>query len=252
MGAIKEIKTKLQNAHLEYILGGIIVCLFILTIFITWSGWLFNPPRVSSDLDLRTLPPKTQQNAVARIIKGGNLDDCAAAAGVNIQGVDYEQICRDNVAAELALSHLDISYCEKISGDPSGARRQCVERVVLAKMRKDNDLKACDLATNEEMANLCRSWYWQEQSAISSDIKKCDAITQPAEHTACRDRFLFEALIKDYGAVNCADFSESLQRDCRVYKEIVGSGTHNISACNDITIDELALNCRGKVEIKPE
>ena len=51
---------------------------------------------------------------MANLIKTNDLSQCDKARGIVIQGIDYEVVCRNNVAFSLATLNLDITECQKL------------------------------------------------------------------------------------------------------------------------------------------
>lgn len=206
---------------------------------------------VSLPPDLRKLPPPEQQKQIAEIIKGGDISQCERAKGVLINGANYKSVCKNNIAAELAVSRLDSSFCAQISDSTGLALRQCQEAVLLGQMRKEKDIEVCDRAVDQEMAKNCQSFYWQEQASAGRSVKACSSLPTAADQQNCRDRSLL-SLLAQQQSVKCTELSKPLRPDCLAFKKIMASGQSNISACNNISIDELAMACRLGIGIKSQ
>ena len=247
--SLQSIKTKLNSIRDLNILFAAIILLAAFIFLFSSGGFFIRRSKISDMTGLRALPPQAQQEAVAKIIQSGKLEDCAIAKGVIIDGADYELVCRDNIASELALSSLDLSFCNQISDRADSSQRQCQEAVLLGLMRKEKDIKVCDRGLDQEMIKICQSLYWQEQAVVSRGPQPCENLSTPKEQEYCRDRSLL-SLLTQKQKVHCTEFSKPLQADCLTFQKIIAAKQSSISSCNAITVDELAMACRRLVGAK--
>ena len=188
------------------------------------------------------LSPEEQQALVAEIIKTGQIERCAEAKGFIVDGIDYQTVCRNNIAFNLALSRLDLSSCSLLD-DKLMSIEDCQQQVLLTKLAQENDLAVCDQAPTQALASSCQNAYWFQQAFEKQDISLCDKLTDSLAQTDCRDSNLIEQLILMPDDVSCNQFSEFLlfQNDCINFKEALEG---DISGCDLIKDIRLQNTCR--------
>src|SRR3989338_5599179 len=95
-------------------------------------------------------PPEklTTQELVARIVASGRISQCAQVHGVIIDGIDYETVCRNNIAYQRALKTLDPEYCKGLD-DRLISIEQCEAGILLEKINAGAALETCNLVSSD-------------------------------------------------------------------------------------------------------
>ena len=213
--------------------------LAVLAAILIIAGFLIYRSRGPGDISPGEILKK--QEAVAAIIKTGNLDKCSEARGLVISGVNYESVCRNNIASQMAFETLSVSYCRKLD-DKLFSVQSCEEQVLANLAQKEGRVAVCNEARSETARVNCLSAFWSAKAVAEKNVSLCDNVPRDFA-LSCRDDVWIEQLIEDPTAVLCAKFSKNLARDCEVMKRAVSK--RDAQSC--ILISEIHL--KGRCEL---
>ncbi|MEK7193272.1 MAG: hypothetical protein AAB652_00610 [Patescibacteria group bacterium] len=180
------------------------------------------------------------EEKVSVIREKGTMEDCALVRGVMVNGTDYETVCRNNVAYQLALKTLDPKYCKGLDNKLVSVE-QCESEILLKKINTGADIAVCGGASVQGAEIYCRDVYRLREAIQKGDEALCDTIEDIGSRAPCRERVAIEGLVKNPSGADCSRFSGSLTRDCRNFKNALNGGDRN--ACTIITNDRLRSEC---------
>ena len=240
MVSIGEIKIK---AGRYVILGGVIITI-ILIFGLFWFLVIkpqYTPPQFK--LVNSGLSAKTRQYAVEKIIQSGNFEECRAAEGLVMDGVDYSVVCRNNIASQQALTKLDMTYCDQLD-DKLMSRESCRLQVIVEKVRQGASEQSCrDLASPYD--KLCHNEYLGQQAIIKSDVSFCERLEDARAREVCRNNVFVGKLLADPAKVSCDDFPASLYDDCKFYKDVAAGAEKNSRRCTIIDDPRVQTACEN-------
>ncbi len=210
------------------------------------DAWLALIPAASEPRELTAEEKANQekQAKVAELIKTGKLEECAKAKRIVIQGVDYETVCRNNVALNLALDRLDPSFCDKLDGNLLSIA-SCKNRVWAAKFANVKELAQCDEAPTGELKSTCQVLYWLNGAVQHDDVTLCDHLTESQTKTECRNSFFLNRLASNPREARCENFSAPLKQDCETLEKAL-STPKNSQGCLRIRDVRLQSFCRQR------
>lgn len=179
---------------------------------------------------------------VAEIVKSGKISRCARVHGAIINGIDYETVCRNNVAYRLAFKRGDVSYCKKLD-DVLLSVAQCESDVLRLMINKGAGVAVCVTAgISNEARSSCEREFWFRESVAKKDIALCDNIAEGmVGRDGCRINFWIKRLIADPGEVSCRVFSGSLRLDCEEFSRAVSEPQKE--RCSAIHNEEIRARC---------
>ncbi len=190
----------------------------------------------------RELNNEEKKELVARIIQKGNIDACARAKEIVLDGVNYETVCRNNVAYQLAFKTLDPKYCKDLDNKLVSIE-QCEAEILLKKINTGADIAVCSGASVQGAQTYCRGIYWFREAIQKGNEALCDTIEDVGSRAPCHERVAIEGLIKNPSGTDCSRFSGSLARDCENFKSTLKSGSQN--SCTLIGNERIRSECMG-------
>jgi len=161
-----------------------------------------------------------QDQILAAIIETGEIDRCTVAAGVIVGGVDYETVCRNNIALSQAIQTQDISFCSKLD-DTLMSRADCRSQVLLSKAVDSNNITGCLGASSAEKLN-CETSFWFYRAVEEKKINYCE--NWPKDQIGnCQTRYSIRLIQTSPEEVACGILSE--KNDCETTKRIINEGS---------------------------
>lgn len=162
----------------------------------------------------------------ASIIKSGKIEDCIELKDQIANGVNYQTVCTNNIAQNLAQTNLDIKACEKLDNKLM-AIADCQQMVVAGIANKAGNPSACDQFTSD-LKTSCISAYWSSQAIKQKDPKLCSNITPSSEQVIMNcQSFVLTSLLTPVSststtasgltAATCSLFTGSVKTDCNNY-----------------------------------
>ncbi len=172
----------------------------------------------------------SQEKAVADIIQKGNANDCAQAAGVNIEGTNYETVCKNNIALRQAQATLDLSKCDNLDGNLMSPDL-CKQDIIYKKIVKDPNSALCDSLGSQGLHDFCYGVYWTEGAIAKNDIAMCNEYKDQARVVRCKDEFFMDQLVFQGKQISCNAFSKIIQPGCAAYQKIKHVSPIDVNAC---------------------
>ena len=172
-----------------------------------------------------------QQEMVAGIIAKGNIDQCAEARGIIIEGVDYETVCKNNIHIDRAYENNDLSACEKLDNNLIQVDL-CKQRVIVQAIMSGTNKDICEANLSDPLKLLCLETYWTEQAVARDDIALCNQLPESHQNARCKDNVLIEELVFKKKPTSCDAFSKSLQSGCELFKKNVSHAPTNSTDCS--------------------
>lgn len=154
-----------------------------------------------------------QEENTAQLIKAGNFEDCGKIDYKSAEGLDYETVCRNNIALRKSEESLDFAWCEKLDGKMFSIE-DCQSRVLFLKLEKENDPEVCDSVQSPILKSDCLSAFWLKESVSRGDVNLCSQIGESERESLCRRNFSIENLIADKENFICDIFEGQDKDDC--------------------------------------
>lgn len=238
---INEIGIKAKTSR-YVILGGIILVLIM--VFGLFWYFVVKPQYAMPQFKLAdsALSPRTRQYVVEKIIQSGNFDECNAAEGLIMDGVDYSVVCRNNIASRLAMEKLDMAYCDELD-DKLMSRDECRRQVISMKVKEGlADESACrQLASPYNQ--FCLNEYLTLQATLKGDDDVCNGLEAGGARDRCQEEVLIAKLIADAKSVKCEDVPQSLKSDCKSYQAALSRRNKDPKQCAIIIDPRLLRGC---------
>ena len=176
----------------------------------------------NSSKNLASLPPPKQQEKVSEIIAAGDIGQCKRARGVVIDGVNYEAVCKNNIALQAAHASLDFSQCEKLD-DNLMSIDDCKEKVLMEKLTKEQNISVCDMAPTQDIKTGCTNKFWIQKALAGQDEALCGNVTPEFQQWICKDSVALGELKSpnDIVALRCGDLSSFAENDCGQLKSLI-------------------------------
>lgn len=175
-----------------------------------------------------------QQEMVAGIIATGDLDQCAKAQGIIIEGVDYETVCRNNIHLNQARTVLNVSTCDKLENN-AYAKDLCKQQIIFQSIVQGRNKDICNNSLPDQLRAFCLETYWTEQAVARDDIALCAKSGIDASVTRCMDNVLIEDLVFKKKPISCDMFSKSMQPGCELFKKDIALNATKLADCSAIT-----------------
>lgn len=213
----------------------ILVVFVVFLAILIWKPWIPRP---------RTLTPAEimaqQENTVADIVQEGNIENCAKAKGITINGVDYEKVCEYNVALANAQKNLDLSSCDKVGAYDSASKMPCQLNIILTNVaRSDQDV--CATLNDSQLKSYCYVAYWREAAIRKSDINICQKIESTEGTANCRTNFYIDNLVFQKKNISCSVFAPIFQTGCSQLKTSRAKSVAKNLAPSCLEIDDTAF-----------
>src|SRR3989344_3655298 len=187
----------------------------------------------------------SEQERVAAIIQEGDPARCAEARGFVIGGVDYETVCKNNIAQQKALSSFDLTACDNVDGVLVRSDI-CKMEAITAALKKNHSLGICQNITDKAMKNFCTSSYWSDEAVAQKNPALCQNAAQE-RRAPCEAAVLVDDAALQGARLGCARYSGEAKKACSAFLSAAyGEGkTENqrLEACALIFIPELSSMC---------
>jgi hypothetical protein len=208
-------KHKLPTSGVVPFLLGSALAILALATYLAWPLVELPPPPGS--------PPETiqererrQQEMVAAIIRSGNIDGCVQARGVEISGLDYEAVCRNNIAYQRAFDDLDVTACQALGNSLMDAA-ECQRDVVRLQLRQRTELATCATLPDGWLKSFCLETYWRLRAVADRNPERCLALEEPAARLECQEYTLVQVIIAGERPP-CEVLTGDLADDCRRFR----------------------------------
>ena len=231
------VKTKIEHKISGVILGVVV----LLAGIVIYSGWRLSVSRLDNLVSKEQPSDKgdeAKQMMVAEIIKSGDIGQCVKVQGLFINGIDYEAVCRSNIARNQAVKNLDPASCDQID-NALFSKDECKFGVTLSKALQTSDVSLCATLSEAERPK-CQLGYWSEQAVAKNDIKLCANVAEASDQTKCQDQYYVKRLMVEPLAVDCGKLSETMRFYCQNYQTVMRSGKN----CDDVSEIRLQAACR--------
>ncbi|MEK7630104.1 MAG: hypothetical protein AAB432_01835, partial [Patescibacteria group bacterium] len=100
-----------------------------------------------------------QEQQVASLVRAGDFDACANVNYKSADGVDYKNVCENNIALNKAIQTLDLSWCKNLD-DKLFLVNDCELQVSIEKLTKKLDISFCNNISNSQTKKECEVRYW--------------------------------------------------------------------------------------------
>jgi hypothetical protein len=160
----------------------IIALSIVVLIIVALVFWFF--------LKKRSSPPNTSllETTTANIIKSGDASKCASVNQV-ADGVNYETVCKNNIAQNKAVANLDISACNNLD-DKLMSIAGCQSEIIAMLAAKATSVSFCDQWSGVQ-GNGCRINFWTDAAMKSDNASPCANVSvSSSQVAACETDFL--------------------------------------------------------------
>jgi len=140
-------------------------------------------------IKLHNLSPEekvAKQAEVHALIESGDFNQCNAARGLNIDGIDYEAVCRNNIAIKNAFTELDLKWCDELDNKLMLVQ-DCKDQILLNQASSTPNLEKCNQIFNPDRHAYCLAVYWTKQALAEKKTEVCTNIVNLNYRAACRD-----------------------------------------------------------------
>ncbi len=196
----------------------IIVTLSIVVVIIAALVFWFSIKKRSS-------PPNTSllETTTANIIKSGDASKCASVNQM-VDGVNYETVCKNNIAQNKAVANLDISACNDLD-DKLMSVAGCQSEIIAMLAAKATSVSFCDQWSGAQ-GDGCRINFWTDAAMKRGNASPCSNL--PASSTqvaACETDFLmFTMAAAPTSTPDCTTFTTTAaKQQCQ---DITKTTTH--------------------------
>jgi hypothetical protein len=186
-----------------------------------------NNPAIAANL----LPEETQT-----IIQSGDAAKCEAVNAVS-DGVNYETVCRNNIAWNTAQANLDIHACDGLDNKLMSVA-DCQRSVVGKLIAKDTSLAVCDQFVSD-IKNFCVNNYWSMLAVAQHDPSLCQHLNSSSSQASasCEENVLLASISSATSTPECSVFTGAAETDCTNYTQ---------SNCQALTVPQLQQFCLQK------
>jgi hypothetical protein len=180
--------------------------------------------------------PAQIESQAAAIIKSGDVSQCSSIDRV-VNGVNYETVCKNNIAWDKAQQDLDIAACNDLDGKLMSVA-DCQNSVIDGLVAKAKDFSVCGKFSGP-LKNTCENQYWSASAAAKIDPSLCKNIisSSSAASMNCEYNIILNAPEGAVGAFQCSIFSGQVKTDCENYQK---------GNCGSITFPGLIQACSRK------
>lgn len=234
-----------------FIFFAIIILLLAGVAYLWQSDFLTKPVILMSPKEEQQWRAEQEQQ-VATIIKAGNLTSCDDVNYKSADGIDYETVCKNNIARDKALETLDPVWCKKLDNKLFQIA-DCEREVIFGKLAKEKNIAVCAVAFTPVLKTECENVYWSGQAITENKVTLCantKNITLENNETInaqthCEDNFWITKLITEPSKVDCAKLSaEYFQTDCETFQSAKkDTETSRFTVCRRILDPRLQFAC---------
>jgi hypothetical protein len=195
------------------VIGAAILVVGALVVVSIWRspGGAGSPSAQNPSASSSQLPQAAQA-----IIQSGDAAKCASVNSV-VGGVNYETVCRNNIAWNAAQANLDISACNGLDNKLMSIA-DCQDSVVGKLVAKNKTLTVCDQFAGD-LKNVCVSDYWSVLAAAQHDPSQCLHLGASGSQAdlSCENNVLLSALSVGTSTPQCSLFNGAAKTDCTNY-----------------------------------
>lgn len=183
-----------------------------------------------------------KQSRVAEVVERGDINRCQDFRELNIEGVSYEVVCRNNIAYRQAMNTLDVKICDQLDGQMMKSQ-DCRQAVIVSGVSERGGDFCANLAQPDLIA-FCGSEVSLQNALLSDNQNNCRDIEDQNRRGGC-ERNIFEARLErldSSSSLTCTGLVGRYAEDCKVFE------SKNCVAIEDINLKERCFVMNGAVE----
>jgi hypothetical protein len=197
------------------IFGAVVVVVIVIIVAASFSLRQKNPTQTEGG-NASVQANQAVLASAAAIIKSGDAAQCASVNSV-ANGVNYEVVCRNNIAWNAAQANLDVNACTGLDNKFMSIA-DCQNSVIAGLMAKEKTLTVCDQFTGA-LKNSCINDYWFMMARGSGDPSFCKNLISSSSDAflSCEYNILLSPTSVGTTTPNCSFFTGSAKTDCVSY-----------------------------------
>lgn len=207
--------------------------LFLLSLLILGGIYFFVFPK-------ETVQDK--QSRVAEVVERGDINRCQDFRELNIEGVGYEVVCRNNIVYRQAMNTLDVKICDQLDGQMMKSQ-DCRQAVIVSGVsERGGDF--CANLTQSDLTSFCGSEVSLQNALVSNNQSNCQDIEDQNRRRGC-ERSIFDARLEQLesgSALACTGLVGRYVKDCEAYQ------SKNCVAIEDIHLKEMCFSVNSSTE----
>lgn len=181
-----------------------------------------------------------EQERVAAIIQAGDPARCAEARGLVIGGVDYEVVCKNNIAQQKALSSLDLTACDNMDGVLFD-KTTCKKDIIRLQLERTLEKSVCDRVADTDFQQFCLQSYWGKVAVLKRAPSICQNLTVDKLAADCEQGVFLTLLSQDINSVSCSTLSGVLRNDCLLIRKALTE--KDTQQCKNIVLEPVRAVC---------